>query len=54
MTSTAFLIVDVQNDFVTGSLPVPGGAAVAAARTVKAARFTQPSLDVGHAAPCAG
>jgi nicotinamidase/pyrazinamidase len=33
MTSTAFLIVDVQNDFVTGSLPVPGGAAVAAGIT---------------------
>lgn len=29
--SSAFLIVDVQNDFVTGSLPVPGGAEVAAA-----------------------
>ena len=31
--SSAFLIVDVQNDFVTGSLPVPGGADVAAAIT---------------------
>jgi nicotinamidase/pyrazinamidase len=31
--SSAFLIVDVQNDFVTGSLPVPGGAEVAAAIT---------------------
>ncbi len=31
--STALLIVDVQNDFVTGTLPVPGGADVAAAIT---------------------
>jgi nicotinamidase/pyrazinamidase len=29
--SSAFLVVDVQNDFVTGSLPVPGGADVAVA-----------------------
>ena len=27
--TTALLIVDVQNDFVTGTLPVPGGAEVA-------------------------
>ena len=33
MSRTAFLVVDVQNDFVTGSLPVPGGADVAAAIT---------------------
>ena len=33
MSRTAFLIVDVQNDFVTGSLPVPGGAEVAAGIT---------------------
>jgi nicotinamidase/pyrazinamidase len=30
---TALLIVDVQNDFVTGTLPVPGGAEVAAGIT---------------------
>jgi nicotinamidase/pyrazinamidase len=33
MSGTALLIVDVQNDFVTGSLPVPGGAEVAAGIT---------------------
>jgi nicotinamidase/pyrazinamidase len=31
--AAALLIVDVQNDFVSGSLPVPGGAEVAAAIT---------------------
>jgi len=31
--TTALLIVDVQNDFVTGTLPVPGGAEVAAGIT---------------------
>ena len=31
--TTALLIVDVQSDFVTGTLPVPGGAAVAAGIT---------------------
>jgi len=31
--TTALLIVDVQNDFVTGTLPVPGGAQVAAGIT---------------------
>jgi nicotinamidase/pyrazinamidase len=31
--TTALLIVDVQNDFVTGTLPVPGGAEVASGIT---------------------